>query len=53
MAGLSVAAGDCCVVMDGDLQHPITIVVKMYRLWQDGYEIIEGLKTDRGKRKLS
>lgn len=52
MAGLKVATGDCCVVMDGDLQHPITTVVEMYRLWQDGFEIIEGIKNDRGKENF-
>ena len=48
-AGLEKAAGDCCVVLDCDLQHPPEKIVEMYRLWEDGYEVIEGIKEDRGE----
>lgn len=48
LAGLSSARGDCCVVIDCDLQHPPAKIVEMYRLWQDGYEIVEGQKASRG-----
>ncbi len=48
-AGLASAAGDCAVVIDCDLQHPPEKIVEMYRLWEKGYEIVEGVKTDRGK----
>ena len=48
-AGLTAAEGDCVVVIDCDLQHPPEKIVKMYRLWQDGFEIVEGIKSTRGK----
>lgn len=48
-AGLSEAKGDCVVVIDCDLQHPPEKIVEMYRLWEKGYEVIEGIKTSRGK----
>ncbi len=48
-AGISQAKGDCCVVIDCDLQHPPEKIVEMYRLWEQGYEIVEGVKTSRGK----
>ena len=48
-AGLEAASGDCCLIMDCDLQHPAEIITEMYRLWQDGYEVVEGIKTSRGK----
>ncbi len=48
-AGLEAACGACCVVMDCDLQHPVSLLPEMYRLWQDGYEIVEGVKASRGK----
>lgn len=48
-AGLKEAKGDCCVIMDCDLQHPPAAIVDMYNLWTEGYEIIEGVKTSRGK----
>ena len=43
-AGLAQASGDVIAVMDCDLQHPPATLVQMYRLWQDGYEVIEGVK---------
>lgn len=48
-AGLERAAGDCCAVIDCDLQHPPEKLVEMYRLWEQGYEVIEGVKEDRGQ----
>ena len=48
-AGLEKATGDCCAVIDCDLQHPPEKLVEMYRLWEEGYEVIEGVKEDRGE----
>ena len=48
-AGLEKAAGDCCAVIDCDLQHPPEKLVEMHRLWEQGYEVIEGVKEDRGE----
>ncbi len=52
MAGLENAGGDCVVVMDCDLQHPPETIVEMYRLWQQGYEVVEGVKRTRGKESM-
>ena len=52
-AGLAKATGDCCVVMDCDLQHPPEKVVEMYHLWQQGYEVVEGVKEDRGRESAA
>ena len=49
MAGLAESYGDCCVVIDCDLQHPPEKIVEMYKLWEQGYEVIEGQKINRGK----
>ncbi len=51
-AGLEKARGDCCVVLDTDLQHPPEKIVEMYRLWEEGYEVVEGIKEDRGDETL-
>lgn len=48
-AGLENASGACCVIMDCDLQHPPTAIIEMYRLWEQGYEVVEGIKASRGK----
>ena len=49
MAGLASSHGACCVVMDCDLQHPPQTVIQMYRLWEQGYEVVEGVKRSRGE----
>lgn len=48
-AGLEAASGDCCVIMDCDLQHPPATIIEMYHLWEEGYEVVEGVKSSRGK----
>lgn len=52
LAGLANASGDCCAVMDCDLQHPPATLVEMYRLWEQGYEVIEGVKRSRGRESV-
>ena len=48
-AGLANASGDCCAVMECDLQHPPEVLVSMYRLWEQGSEVGEGVTRSRGK----
>ena len=48
-AGLEFAHGDCCAVMDCDLQHPPETLVEMYKLWKQGFQVVEGVKATRGK----
>lgn len=51
-AGLANAEGDCAAVMDCDLQHPPQTLVQMYRMWEQGYEVVEGVKRSRGKESI-
>ena len=51
-AGLEQARGDACAVIDCDLQHPPEKLVEMYRLWEQGYEVIEGVKEQRGDESV-
>lgn len=52
-AGLQHAKGECVAVIDCDLQHPPEKLVEMYRLWEQGVEVVEGVKTDRGEESLA
>jgi glycosyltransferase involved in cell wall biosynthesis len=53
-AGLDVADADAVILMDGDLQHPPEMIPEMIRLWrQEGFEIVEGVKSSRGKESLT
>ena len=51
-AGLAHARGDVIAVMDCDLQHPPQVLPEMYRLWEEGYQVIEGVKKSRGKESF-
>lgn len=51
-AGLELATGDAVIVMDCDLQHPPQVIPQMWKLWQDGAEVVEGIKSRRGKESL-
>lgn len=51
-AGLAQATGDVVAVMDCDLQHPAETLLEMYAKWMEGYEIIEGIKRNRGEESF-
>ncbi len=51
-AGLELSSGDAVVVMDCDLQHPPEAIPEMWKLWQEGAEIVEGIKSKRGKESF-
>lgn len=51
-AGLELATGDAVIVMDCDLQHPPSAIPEMWRLWQNGAEVVEGIKSSRGRESL-
>jgi dolichol-phosphate mannosyltransferase len=52
-AGLAEAKGDACVVTDCDLQFPPSVIPRMWELWQQGYEVVEGKKSARGNEKAA
>lgn len=51
-AGLELTTGDAVIVMDCDLQHPPEVIPLMWKKWQQGAEIVEGIKSDRGRESL-
>lgn len=48
-AGLELACGDAVIVMDCDLQHPPSVIPLMLEKWKAGAEVVEGIKSDRGR----
>jgi glycosyltransferase involved in cell wall biosynthesis len=46
-AGLEHASGDAVVVIDADLQDPPELILEMVERWQDGYDVVYGVRTDR------
>ena len=46
-AGLASASGDAAVLMAADLQDPPELIHKFLRKWEEGYEIVYQIVTDR------
>lgn len=49
LAGFDYATGDAVVIMDADLQHPPSVIPKMLKKWEEGYEDVYGRRLTRGK----
>ena len=48
LAGFDYATGDCCVVMDADLQDSPDEIPELYRMiTEDGYDLVSGYKQKR------
>lgn len=53
-AALEAVKGNACIVMDADLQHPPEIIPQMVKLWSnEGYDVVEGVKSSRGKESFT
>lgn len=46
-AGLKNCSGDIAIIMDGDFQHPISILSAFIAKWTEGYDMVYGLRQDR------
>jgi len=46
-AGLSYASGDAAVIMTADLQDPPELIAQFVAKWEEGYENIYGVVTER------
>ena len=52
-AGLEVASGDACVLLDCDLQFPPEVIIEMYNIWKNNdVDVVEGRKKSRGKENF-
>ena len=47
LAGFDYATGDCCVVMDADLQDPPELVDQMLEYWEEGYDDVYAKRKSR------
>lgn len=39
-AGLDMAKGDCVISMDGDMQHPPSLIPEMLQKWEEGNDVV-------------
>ena len=44
-AGVDYASGDMVICMDADLQHPPKLIPKMLHYWEEGYEVVEMVRS--------
>lgn len=49
LAGMDYATGDAVVIMDADLQHPVSAIPEMIYWWEQGYEDVYGRRRSRGR----
>lgn len=49
LAGFDYTTGDCCVIMDADLQDPPELVDRMLQYWEEGYDDIYAKRRSRGE----
>ena len=46
-AGMDYAAGECMVIIDGDLQDPPELIPEMIKKWKSGYDVVYGKRKSR------
>jgi glycosyltransferase involved in cell wall biosynthesis len=57
-AGIDYSHGDALIPIDIDLQDPPELIINFIKFWQDGYDVVYGIRKDRsldsvGKRITS
>lgn len=50
LAGFDHATGDCCVVIDADLQEPPTVIPQMLDAWHEGYQDVYARRQTRSRQ---
>jgi dolichol-phosphate mannosyltransferase len=50
LSGMKISIGDAVVLLDGDLQDPPELIETFFAKWQEGYNVIYGV---RSKREVS
>lgn len=48
LAGFDYATGHCAIILDADLQHPISAIPAMLQYWEEGYDDVYARRTRRG-----
>ncbi|MEO8617415.1 MAG: glycosyltransferase family 2 protein [Luteolibacter sp.] len=46
-AGLDAANGEVTVIIDADFQQPISLITDFVAKWQEGFDMVYGLRNDR------
>jgi glycosyltransferase involved in cell wall biosynthesis len=46
-SGMDIATGDAVILLDGDLQDPPELIESFFQKWQEGYDVVFGIRTKR------
>lgn len=46
-SGMKIATGDAIILLDGDLQDPPELIKTFYKKWEEGYDIVYGVRVKR------
>jgi dolichol-phosphate mannosyltransferase len=46
-SGMRIATGDAVVLLDGDLQDPPELIESFFNKWEEGYDIVYGVRIKR------
>jgi len=46
-SGMRIATGDAVVLLDGDLQDPPELIEPFFQKWQEGYDVVYGIRVKR------
>jgi polyisoprenyl-phosphate glycosyltransferase len=46
-SGMRIATGDALILLDGDLQDPPEMIEPFYQKWQEGYDVVYGVRVKR------
>ncbi len=51
-AGMAHAVGDCACVIDADLQDPPEVLHEFAKEWENGYQVVYGVRKKRKDKKI-
>src|SRR3989304_1484079 len=46
-SGMHIATGDAVILLDGDLQDPPELIESFFQKWQEGYDVVYGVRVKR------
>ncbi|MEG0660363.1 MAG: glycosyltransferase family 2 protein [Anaerorhabdus sp.] len=52
LAGLSYSTGNCAVIKAADMQEPSSIIIEMYKKWEEGNEVVLAVRKEREDKSL-
>lgn len=52
MAGFDYATGDALIIMDSDMQHPISAIPEMLKYWEDGFQDVYATRKSSGESRF-